>query len=635
MFKKMIVKEWKEKSGLFLFALAGLVLFALAFYGYSKDKNTLDILVSTLLLIFLPVFSLLLGASGFSSEFQDGAWAYLFSRPVKKWRVWLAKYFSLLTILLVVIILFALLTQLHPALKPAPDMFNFPLLDEDISYGILVFVLPFLLFTTAFSLSILSEKTHAVAFLAALVWIVLQIAVTRAGFSLLERQGMYSSTFLLVSILSLLIPLSLAMASLVTLNRADFSQPKQRDWIFTKSAAVFILASIGLVALFALGTRMFQRDRYIYDLEARNNAFYFATDKGYFKFDVTGGQTEKLARHPSMWGYMSMAGDKVVFTSYDYGGGWRGFAQLRIMNNDGKEERRLVGTENQESPLYGGYIYPVRMSPRGDKVAFFVRYGPKATVQDLWVINSDGSGLKGYDLGIPDAEFYMIVGFGAPERSLFVLCTQKFKPGKKDRRAGARLLRVDLESGKVETLADQIRKPYVASMSRTGLTSEAGLIAYIHYDEVSPREILTVLDPETLEKHQVYPEDSVTGFRWNKAGDKLAFLTGKSMLGVYSAAERKIIRTKQLAGYDLRWPSQALEWATDDSIILRRIEQWKTSSICLLDANLIEQKAIRLPFSTHYASRIWSAGKYAFAENSEKYELWGLDLTTEKWVRIY
>jgi ABC-type transport system involved in multi-copper enzyme maturation permease subunit len=202
MFNRMIVKEWKEKSGLFLFALAGLVLFALAFSGYSKDKNTLDILASTLLLIFLPVFSLLLGASGFSSEFQDGAWAYLFSRPVKKWRVWLAKYLSLLTILLVVILLFALLTKLHPALKPAPDMFNFPLMDEDISFGILAFVLPLLLFTTAFSLSILSEKTHAVAFLAALVWIVLQVTVTRGSFSLLER-GMFYSAFSLISILRL------------------------------------------------------------------------------------------------------------------------------------------------------------------------------------------------------------------------------------------------------------------------------------------------------------------------------------------------------------------------------------------------------------------------------------------------
>jgi ABC-type transport system involved in multi-copper enzyme maturation permease subunit len=633
MFKKMIVKEWKEKSGLFLFALAGLALFTFAFSGYSRDKDTLDILASTLLLIFLPVFSLLLGASGFSSEFQDGAWAYLFSRPVKKWRIWLAKYLSLLTMLLVIIFLFALLTELHPALESARDTFNFPLVGEAISYGILAYVLPLLLFTTAFSLSILSEKTHVVAFLAALVWIVLQVAVTRAGFLLLEP-GMPSSSFSLISILSVLVPLSLASASLVTLDRADFSQPRRRAWIFTKFAAILILASIGLVALFALGARMFQRERFIYNLEVHNNAFYFATEKGFFRFDLADGRTEHIARHPSMWGQMSLGGDKLAFVSYHFTGKWRGFAEMRIMNSNGTGERPLVGTENQESPLYGGFISPVCLSPRGDRVAFIARYVPKTTPEELWVINSDGSGLKGYDLAIPDADYYLIIGFGESGRSVFVLCTPKIKPGNKDQRAGTRLLRVNLESGQVETLADQIRKPYAAAMTPEVMTSEAGLVAYIHYDQAMSREILTVLDPETLEKRQVYPEDSVAAFRWNESGDKLAFLAVNSILGVYSTVEEKIVQIKEITGYDLRWPSQALEWTSDGRLILRRLEV-DVSSICLLDANLTEQTAIRLPFSTHYASRIWSAGKYAIVENTENHQLWGVDLETEKWTRIY
>jgi hypothetical protein len=127
----------------------------------------------------------------------------------------------------------------------------------------------------------------------------------------------------------------------------------------------------------------------------------------------------------------------------------------------------------------------------------------------------------------------------------------------------------------------------------------------------------------------------VTAFRWNKNGDKLAFLTGKSMLGVYSAAEDKIIRTKELAGYDLRWPSQALEWTQDERLLLRRIEKWEASSICLLDANLVERKAIRLPFDTTYAARFRGAGQYAIVEDTERHQLWGVDLETERWQRIY
>jgi hypothetical protein len=633
MFRRMFVKEWKEKSGLFLFALAGLVLFLLAFSAYSKDKDTLDMLTSTLLLIFLPVFSLLLGASGFSSEFQDGAWAYLFSRPVKKWRVWLAKYLSLLTILAVVILLFAVLTRLHPALESASDTFNFPLVGEDISYGILAFVLPLLLFTTAFSLSILSEKTHVVAFLAALAWIVLQVAVTRAIFPLLARE-MMSSAFSLIALMSLLVPLSLALASLMTLGRADFSQPKRRAWTFTKFAALLVLASMGLVALLALGSGRLRRESYIYDLEARGDALYFVTDRGFFKFDPADGGTQKIARHPSMWGQVSLGGDKMAFVTYHSRGKRRGFSELRIMNSDGTAERSLVGTWDEESPLYEAFIHPISVTPLGDKVAFIVSYG-RQKPDGLWVINRDGSGLRAYDLGIPDAEYYLTVRFESSGRSLFLLCTTKIKPGSHEQPVGARLLRVNLESGQVETLADRIRKPYAASMSRAGMTSEAGLFAYIQFEESSSREILTVLDPRTLEKHRVYAEDSTTCFRWNKAGDKLAFLTGKSMLGVYSAAEDKIIRTKELAGYDLRWPSQALEWTLDERVILRRIERWEVSSICLLDANLTEQKTIRLPFTTPYAAKIWSAGKYAIVENTEDYQLWGVDLTTEKWLRIY
>jgi hypothetical protein len=245
----------------------------------------------------------------------------------------------------------------------------------------------------------------------------------------LVYRGVLRSAFSPMSIVGALLPLSFVVASLITLNKADFSQPRSRAWTFTKSAAIIFLILIVLLAVFALGVWKLRRGRYIYDLEARAEAFYFATDNGFFKFDPADGQTEKIAKHPSMWGQMSLGGDKLAFVSNNFSGKWRGFAELRIMNSDGTEERTLVGTENQKSPLYGGYIYPVRMSPRGDKVAFIARYVPKSTAQELWVINSDGSGLRGYDLGIPDVDNYLSISFGESERSLFLVCVMKIKPG--------------------------------------------------------------------------------------------------------------------------------------------------------------------------------------------------------------
>jgi ABC-type transport system involved in multi-copper enzyme maturation permease subunit len=633
MLRRMLIKEWKEKFGLVIFALVGLLLFSLALFGYSKDRETIDILVSTILFIFLPAFSLLLGASGFASEFQEGAWAYLFSRPVKKWRVWLAKYFSLLTILYAVVLLFDLLIRLHPALKSANDTIYFLLVRDMSSYRMLVFLLPLPLFTTAFSFSIVSDKPYRVVFLAALIWIALQMALTGSVVQLLNI-GVLPSGFSALLIIGVIFPLSFVLASLLALNKADFSQPRSRAWTFTKYAAIFVPASIALVALVTLGLWKLRSERYIYDLEASNNAVYFAADKGFFQFDLADGRTEKIARNPSRWGQMSLSGDKLAFVSYHFSGKWRGFAELRIMKSNGQEERSLVGTWDEKSPLYGCHLYPVRMSRQGGRVVFIARYGSETTGEDLWAINSDGSDLRGYDLGIPDAEHYRFISFGESERTLFLLCTIKIKPGSRDQQAGAKLLRVSLESGRVETLAEQIRKPYAASMPTEAITSGTEIIAYVHFNEAMSREILTVLDPETLEKRQVYPEDSVVGFRCNKGGDKLAFLTANSMLGVYATIEDKVVQTKELIGYDLRWPSQALEWTPDDQLILRKSEG-ELSYLCILNTNLTEHKAIRLPFMTYYPAKIWTAGNFVIVEDTERHRLWGVDLTTEKWVKVY
>jgi len=630
MFKRMLIKEWKEKSGLFVFALVALAVFTLALSAYSKDKETVDILASTAFLVFLPVFSILLGASGFFTEFQEDAWAYLFSRPVKKGNVWIAKYLSLLTVLYAVVLPFVFLARLHPALKSGVLSFSFRIVG-DLSFGVLAYILPLLLFTTAFSFSFLSEKVYIVAFLAASTLIVLQIAVSWAGLLLFYRTWSYS-VFSVVYLLTLLIPLSFALASLTTVSRADFSQPRLRSWTFTKQSAIFILASIVLVMLIGFIGGKIMRERYIYNLRARTDALYFVTEKGFFKFDPAEGRTEKIARSPSFWGEISMGGDKVAFVQHHLWTRGRDFAELRIMNAEGTEEKVLVGTGDAESPFYGVYFDSVCMSPGGDWVAFIARNSRKVTLDNLWTIKSDGTGLRGYGLGIPDVYYDYILGFGDSDRALLLLSVARAKDVDAHGRQVAKLLRLSLESGKVEMLAE-VRKTWFAFMPALRATKPERF-AFIQYDNTTTREHLAVYDPETGEKIPVYSEDSVSGFRWNKAGDKLAFLTAGSKLGIYSLSEKRIVRIAELKGYDLRWPSQALEWTSDDRLILRRVEG-EGSFMCILDANIVEQKSLRLPLHTKYAPRFWSVGNYAIVEDTEKYEIWGADLTTDKWLKIY
>jgi hypothetical protein len=89
---------------------------------------------------------------------------------------------------------------------------------------------------------------------------------------------------------------------------------------------------------------------------------------------------------------------------------------------------------------------------------------------------------------------------------------------------------------------------------------------------------------------------------------------------IFSLADRRQEHQEKKRIY-LRWPSQALEWASDDRLILRKLER-EVSFICLLDANLNEQKALRLPFATFYPAKIWSAGNYAVVEDTENHQLW-------------
>jgi ABC-type transport system involved in multi-copper enzyme maturation permease subunit len=632
MLRRMIVKEWKEKSSLVIFALAVFLLFSIAFSVYAKDAETLDLLVSTLLLVFPAAFALLLGASGFASEFQDGAWAYLFSRPVKRWRIWLAKCISLLTVLYVAILFLALLIRFHPVLATAGGTFHFTLVG-DKSYGLFVFVMPLVFFMMSFSLSVVFDKPFSVAFLAALIWMALLLALTVMIEPLFNR-GVLPSVLSAESIVAVLLPLSFILASFVTLNKADFSQPRSRAWTFTISAAASFLILAVAVSLYALGVWKPMDERYIYNLQSSADGVYFATHEGFFKFDAADGRTQKIARYRTMWGQISLGGDNVAFETDYREGARRGFAELRIMKINGQDEKSLVKAWDQDSPLYGGYFYPIRVSPRGDRVAFVARNIPKTTTADLWLVHSDGSNLRGYDLGTRNARSYLSLVFGNSGQSLFLFFSPKLDPGSNARQAGASIMRVDLESGEATLLAEGIRRPYLSFWQQARSESGADQIVYLSYDKGLSRDILTVLDSVSLVEQRIDLEDSVTCFRLNKAGDMLAFLTSRSKLGIYSLKDQGLVKIAEVKGYDLRWPSEALEWTYDNRLILTKIEG-KNSSICLLDTDLAEQKGYRFPFTSNKAERIWSAGNYIIVEDTERNQLWGVDLENNKWLRIY
>jgi hypothetical protein len=534
--------------------------------------------------------------------------------------------------LAVVLLVFQVLLEVHPALEVARQTFSIPIrFGESISFLAFAYFLPLSLFTVAFSLSILSEKSHVVVFLAASIAYALHIGLTYGPelLALLRNRFWSLSGVSELTMISPLIPLSFAAASILTLSKADFSQPGRRAWVFTKFAAVFLIVSLGIGVLWTYVNAGLQRSRGVWDFKLWNSRAYFTTDSGIYRFDPATGKSDKLARSSSAWTVALGGENKVAYKSFSATPALRVHQDMWVIDAEGKRPRRLIRTSDARSPLFGADIYPIEMSPSGDKIAFLTRNPSKDTPDKLWSVNADGTGLKGFSIDLPKGWFPWILGFADMSRSVLMSASPR---GSAAWEEGVRLLKANLENGTVEVLAEHIHGPEL--QPRIGPGQEPSLIAYFDVDKARSLSTLKLLDAVTLRKRDVYTGDSVEGFRWSPAGNKLAFVAEKTKLGVYSVAEEKVLELKELPGYDFRWPAASLDWVEGDRLLLRKLEKG-FGSLMLLDASLMEQKTVPLPFSTHYPAQVWGAGHYALVTNTEKHQLWSIDLLTDRWQRVY
>jgi len=371
------------------------------------------------------------------------------------------------------------------------------------------------------------------------------------------------------------------------------------------------------------------REPRIFDVRLWDGAAYFTTDSGIYRFDPATGQKDRLVRSASIWSEVVVGGGKVAYTTFNVSGRLGAHQDLWIIDAEGKKSRPLVRTSDADSPLLGASLYPVEMSPGGDKVAFIARNALTEGTKNLWSVNTDGTGLTGRSVDLPKGVYSRILGFVDSSRSVLISAAPQ---GKTAWVEGAKLLKVNLESSAVEVLVEHIHGPQLQPGGEGG--PEPALIAYINVDRERSLSTLRLLNVVTLEKRDAYETSFIDGLSWNPAGDKLAFVAGKTKLGVYSVAENRLLQLKEESGYDLRWPAASLDWALVDKIILRKLDKG-VSSLSVLDGNLTEQKTIPLPFSTSYPAQVLGAGQYAFVVNSGQYELWCVDLQSDRWQKIY
>ena len=185
MFIALYIKEWREKSLLFVFELSVLALLLGAQFAVPK-KDLREWLVYAVLLLFFPVASVLLGASGFEAEYRQGAWAYLFSRPVSRTSIWLAKLGAVVSMFTVLWLVFAASWAAWPAVREmaaGPRLFlNYVAETGFPWWGV---CLSLFLLVVAFSLSQLHDRQVQIMFLS----LVLGLLLVGAAWSLLVTEN--------------------------------------------------------------------------------------------------------------------------------------------------------------------------------------------------------------------------------------------------------------------------------------------------------------------------------------------------------------------------------------------------------------------------------------------------------------
>lgn len=623
MFGKLFLKECKEKISLFIFPFIGMLIFVVAFLSYPSQKfEVMEYLTGVMFLIFLPLTALLLGASGFQSEFKDGAWAYLFSRPIKKWKIWAIKYFSQLTILLSILLIFRLIVFILAGLKEIMKTSNFyiEVLGDTYMFYICL-LLSFWAFTISFSISFLHEKQFIVLFVSILIGSGLTF-VSYRYFAFLEPFYLYGSG---IELFHLFMALSFISASILTFIKSDFSQMGKRIWLFSKLVLLFLVISFGIGTILALQIR----HEYISSLHEYEGNVYFETHKGIFRYVPEIDKLEKIVKSARIGRTESIRGGKVAFLKYR-GRRLKG-EELWIMNTDGSQKNRLVRIDNvKDSPFYDSWFSNCILSHDGKKIAFITSKYDKQ-INDwrftLWWINSDGTGLKSKILDFAYKSSrnlyfkYELIAWPESDNSLFIVL--KDYPQRK-------ILKFNLESETHQLVAENLVLPL-----KIRISPKQSLVAFLLREKVG-QETLSVLDLRTHEMKKVYETDSIERFVWSKNGDKMAFLTGGNELIVYNFLDDSIKIIRELNYTGSGWNAPYFDFVLNDKKIVVCEKINGEFYLSFFEEGFSEEKQLKIPF--HFESGkpyIWGLNNIVMVKNYVKDELWRINLDTEEWRMIY
>lgn len=438
------------------------------------------------------------------------------------------------------------------------------------------------------------------------------------------------------------------LASVLTLTREDFSQPRKKAVRFAGYAAPFLVAALAVAAAW---TALLPRtgDRYIDVIGRSGGATCFQTENGIFAYTWSDDKVTRLARGRA--GYFEAAplrAGKIAFYDVDLSLKKDRPTVLWCMNADGSQKIRLVGGGfKPEDPRSRLSPYQFILSPDGKQVVFFDDSGPRGTKNGgspLWAINVDGSDLRNLpvpaELASERRNGYWLNFFAWPDSAptCIIILQRGYGP-----KGECRLWVYDLRDASCRVLFEDARLIWSGAISPRG-------DRLVFPSRTSPDVPwrLNVVDLRTLDsKTPDVKEIETPGWRyalrqtWSTDGNKLAVIArqgttpgkGRYALMVVSMSDRKVIASKELTDNEKAAQSYSLAWLEGDARVILSNPRERTLSI--LGPDLSEEKRIQIPASMGLPFRPSVTGDKALFIDFDKNRLWRLDLKTESWKRIF
>jgi hypothetical protein len=632
MLVKMFFKEWREN--ILVFSLSIVLLLALVILNFSGEEELTMYFSGMFLWIFLPFAALLIGSSGYYSEFKDNAWIYMFSRPVKKWQIWLMKYVALLSLFVTVVLIFYLLVQYLPGLKDILD--NSGLL---FMMGGLFAYTPFLLvsffaLTISYSISILSEKQFVVVF----VSILIGTGFLFIAWKYQEFLIMTYFYFRRVEGLVLLVGLSFILASVLTFMKSDFSQKGKKIFQFSRYLAIFIIASFLIHLLWVTKGRLFATRTLFHAFHSHkigSDVYVNSYQHGILRFDSRNDEFVKLNRKSrfSDW-IFTVAGDKVAFLK-DVRRERKNYSNLWVMNTDGSDASVLIESQKKDSPFHEDLIGSCLLAQGGNRVAF-VAY-PRKRGQNthfLWWMGSDGKRLQNIDISVPNHRRYRLVAWDDPENTIFLTAEEKSNKVIPN----VKLMKVELETGKFQVLVENIanfpeisvspENSFIVMRYRTGLDNPVSM------------GYSAALNIHTLELKELHADVNLRVGRivWNRTGDTIAF---SRVTGADSALDYKLIAyslsddTFKEIDFGRHQYGLGYDWLlNEDKLVVSDIVN-QEPRLKIFDRDLNQEREIELVEDIAHHWTLWGLNNAVLVQRSRRGGFWRLDLETEEWKKVF